>query len=100
MVTKRKKLDIGEVKQKIVLILKRHQVSRAAIFGSQVTGGATENSDLDILVEFEGNKSLLDLVALKLDLEDEVNMKVDVLTYRSLHPLIKDRVLKEEVRVL
>jgi predicted nucleotidyltransferase len=101
MVTKRKvKLSVEELKPKLVSVLKRHQVSRAAIFGSVAAGTATKTSDLDLLIEFSGDKSLLDLVALKLDLEAEVDRKVDVLTYRALHPLIRDRVLKQEVRVL
>ncbi|MBI4289681.1 MAG: nucleotidyltransferase domain-containing protein [Chloroflexi bacterium] len=99
MKTKREK-DIGKLKESIVPILKRHNVNRAAIFGSLATGGAKETSDLDLLVEFKGEKSLLDLAALKLDLEEATNRKVDVVTYRALHPLIRDRVLKEQVRVL
>jgi hypothetical protein len=87
-------------KQKLLPILKQHQVSRAAIFGSLATGKDKGTSDLDLLVEFEGEKSLLDLVALKLDLEAEINRHVDVLTYKALNPLIKKKVLAQEVRVL
>jgi uncharacterized protein len=101
IVTKRKdKLSLEELKLKLIPILKKHHVSRAAVFGSIAMGTAKKTSDLDILVEFSGEKSLLDLVALKLDLEAEVDRKVDILTYRALHPLIRDRVLKQEVRVL
>ncbi len=63
-------------------------------------GKATKASDLDLLVEFRGEKSLLDLVALKLDLEARINRRVDVLTYGSLHPSIREQVLKQELRVL
>jgi uncharacterized protein len=101
MVTKRKnKLNVEELGIQIIPILKKHDVSKASVFGSVATGTAKKASDLDILVEFAGDKSLLDLVALKLDLEAKVNRKVDVLTYRSLNPLIKKRVLKQEVRIL
>lgn len=92
--------SIEKLKQKIIPVLKLHHVSRAAIFGSMATGHAGESSDIDILVEFRGNKSLLDLVALKLALEDKTNRKVDLLTYRSLHPLIRRRVLRQKVTVL
>ncbi|RZN38356.1 MAG: hypothetical protein EF813_05030 [Methanosarcinales archaeon] len=91
---------IEELKTRIARTLKRHDVARAAIFGSFARGDAEENSDLDILVEFRGEKSLLDLVGLKLELEDSLGISVDVLTYNALHPAIRDRVLSEQVMVL
>ena len=54
-----------ELKQEIIPVLRRHDVVHAAIFGSFAKGIAMADSDLDILVEFEGEKSLLDLVALQ-----------------------------------
>ena len=42
--------------------------------------------DIDILVEFESRKSLLDLAGLKIELEEKLKRDVDVLTYKSLHP--------------
>ena len=89
-----------KLRNKLIPILKRHQVSRAGIFGSTAEGTSRDTSDLDLLIEFKGEKSLLDLVALKLELEAEINRHVDVLTYRALNPLIKKRVLAQEVRVL
>lgn len=92
--------SIEKLKKKLLPILKRHQVLRAGIFGSTAEGTARETSDLDLLIEFKGEKSLLDLVALKLDLEAEMNRHVDVLTYRALNPSLKKRVLEQEVKVL
>ena len=54
----------------IVPILKRHAVSHASIFGSYARGAATADSDIDLLVDLPPSKSLLDLVDLKLELED------------------------------
>ncbi|MCP1393500.1 MAG: nucleotidyltransferase domain-containing protein [Methanothrix harundinacea] len=59
-----------------------------------------EESDIDILIEFEGRRSLLDLAHLKNELEDATNRRVDVLTYKSLHPRLKDRILAEQVPIL
>ncbi|MBU0999116.1 nucleotidyltransferase family protein [Patescibacteria group bacterium] len=84
------------IKKKIIFILKRHDVKRAAIFGSFARGEMKKKSDIDILIEFRGEKSLLDLVGLKLDLEETLERKVDVLTYDSLHPLLKDIILSEQ----
>lgn len=94
-----KRFDINELKSQLVPILKRHQVSRAGIFGSIATGTADNTSDLDLVIEFQGEKTLLDLVALKLDLEEAIHLTVDLLTYKSLNPLIKDKVLNQEIRV-
>lgn len=84
-----------EIKTKIIFILKNHDVIRAAVFGSLARNEATEKSDVDILVELPEKKGLLDLVGIKLDLEDELGKKVDVLTYKSLNPKFKDAVLAE-----
>lgn len=89
-----------EVKQQVLPILKRHDVVRAAIFGSFARGESEQDSDLDILVELPSTKSLLDLVALKLDLQEALGREVDVLTYRALHPRIRERVLQEQVEIL
>ncbi|MDD1741424.1 MAG: nucleotidyltransferase family protein, partial [Methanothrix sp.] len=69
-------------------------------FGSIVRGEMTEDSDVDLLVEFEGRRSPLDLAHLKNELEDAVNRRVDLLTYKSIHPLLKDRILAEQVPII
>jgi predicted nucleotidyltransferase len=87
-------------REKALEILQKNGIKRAAFFGSIVRGEMTDESDIDILVEFEGRKSLLDLAGLKLDLEDALERRVDLLTYRSLHPKLKDRILAEQVPIL
>ena len=88
--------SVVEVKRRIIPILRRYGVVKAAIFGSFVRGEAKEDSDLDLLVEFKGEKSLIDLAGLKIELEETLGISVDVLTYDSLHPLLKDRILREQ----
>ena len=92
--------EVEEINEKIIPILRRNSVKRAALFGSTVRGEAGEKSDVDILIEFEGGKSLLDLVGLKLELEEKLQRDVDVLTYKSLHSLLKDKILSEQVVIL
>ena len=94
------KTHIEQIKRTILPILQRYDVMRAAIFGSFVRGEMQETSDLDILVEFKGEKSLLDLAGLKIELEELLGLKVDVLTYDSLHPLLKDNILSEQEVIL
>jgi len=93
-------MELEGLRSKIIPILERHEVKKAAVFGSFVRGEQKEESDIDILVEFKGEKSLLDLAGLKIELEETLHRKVDVLTYNSLHPLLKDRILKEQKVIL
>ncbi len=92
--------QVSEIKERLAGVLERNSVKSAALFGSIVRGEATGESDIDLLVEFEGRKSLLDLSGLKLEVEDVLGRKADVLTYGSLHPLLRNRILKEQVPVL
>jgi predicted nucleotidyltransferase len=92
--------QVTEIRNKIINILQRNDVKRASLFGSVVRGELTDESDIDILIEFEGRKSLLNLVGLKIELEEILKRKVDVLTYKSLHPLLKDRILREQEVIL
>ena len=92
--------QIDKIKETILDILTKHEVKKASLFGSIVRGEMTRESDIDILVEFQGKKSLFNLADLKLELEEKLNCKVDVLTYNSLHPLLKGRILKEQEVIL
>jgi len=85
-----------DISTKIVPILKSQGVLKVALFGSVVRGEEKKKSDIDILVRFSGRKSLLDLVRLQFILEDKLGRKVDLLTYDSIHPLLKDIILKEQ----
>jgi predicted nucleotidyltransferase len=92
--------QIDKYKDIILSVLKKHKVKRASLFGSIVREEMSDESDIDILIEFEGDKSLLDLAALKIELEDALKCKVDVLTYNSLHPLLRKHILAEQVKIL
>ena len=94
------RLSVKQIQRSIVSLLKKHGVVRAGLFGSVVRGEPRKNSDIDILIEFRGKKSLLDLVALKLELERKLKRNVDLAEYAAVHPLLKDRILKEEVKII
>jgi len=89
-------MDFKEVKSLVVPVLRRYGVLRAGLFGSVVRGESRRNSDVDIVVEFKGEKSLLDLAGLKIDMEDKLGRKVDILTYSSIHPLLRKKILSEQ----
>lgn len=88
------------IKIRTLNILKQNGVVKAAFFGSLATGGFKRSSDVDLLIMFKGKKSLLDLAGLKNKLEDSLGRKVDLLTYNSLHPLLKERILGEQEVIL
>ena len=81
-------------------LLRRNGVTKAGIFGSYARGEQHKGSDVDMLIQFKGRKSLFDLVHLEKELEVAVGKKIDLLTYNSLHPLLKERILNEEIRIL
>jgi uncharacterized protein len=88
---------LQEKRQEILKIAAEHGAYNIRIFGSVARGEADEASDVDVLVELEPNRSLLDLGGLLADLEDLLGCKVDVMTEKGLRPRIRDRVLQEAV---
>lgn len=92
--------QIKEIKQKILPILKRHGTKKAGLFGSCVRGEMKKGSDVDILVEIGKDISLLDFVGIKLEIEDALGKKVDLVEYNAIKPLLRDRILNEQVRIL
>jgi len=81
----------------ILGIAAQHGAKNVRLFGSIARGTATESSDVDILLEMEVGRSLLDLVAIKQDLEDLLGRQVHVVTEPSLSPYLRDEVLKESI---
>lgn len=94
-------MNIENIKKKINPILRRNGVKKAAVFGSIVRKEDKKSSDIDIVIKFrKDDKSLFDLSGLKIELEEKLNKKVDILTYDSLHPLLRDIILKEQKVIL
>jgi len=92
-------MRISEIKAKIAPTLHRHNVRRAGLFGSVATGHNTSMSDIDLLVELKDKISLLEFVQIKLELEDVLGRKVDLVEYQAIKPGLKERILAEEVRI-
>ena len=89
---------IKENRAKIVEITSLHGAAKVRIFGSPARGETKPGSDIDLLIELQAGRSLLDIVAIKQqDLEDLLDCKVDVVTEAALSPYIKDDVLQQAV---
>ncbi|CAG0965369.1 hypothetical protein ANRL2_01211 [Anaerolineae bacterium] len=97
---KNRKRNVALIRRRVLPVLRQHDVKRAALFGSFARGEQSRNSDLDLLIEFKGQKSLFDLVGLKLELEAKIHRKVDIVTYRALHPAIRHQILSEQITIL
>ncbi len=67
------------------------------LFGSIARGEAQADSDIDILVDLEPGRSLLDLGGLLMDLQTLLGYPVDVVTTRGLRKRIRERVLREAI---
>jgi predicted nucleotidyltransferase len=92
--------SIEGIKRKIIPILRRYGIKKAGLFGSSVRGELREDSDLDILVEIDKDISLLEFIGIKLDLEETLGRKIDLVEYSTIKPRLKERILKEELRIL
>lgn len=91
---------VAPLVERALPILRHYDVRRAGVFGSYARGDANSENDLDLLVELPSGSSLFDLVGLEQALSDELTLKVEATTYRGLHPLLRDRVLQDEIRIL
>lgn len=90
---------ISKNRQAILDIALRHGAKHVRLFGSIARGTSTEKSDVDLLVSMEPGSSLLDIIAIKQDLEDLLGRKVDVVTESSISPYIKEEILREAINL-
>ena len=81
----------------ILRLASRHGAHNVRLFGSAARGEADALSDIDILVDLEPGRSLLDLGGLLMDLQELLGCPVDVVTEKGLRPRMRERVLREAV---
>ena len=84
-------------RQEILGYAASHGARNIRVFGSTARGDAGATSDVDLLVEMEPGRSLLDLVGLWQDLEDLLSTHVDVLSEGGVSPHLRERIYAEAV---
>jgi len=90
---------INEIKPKIIEILKKNKVKKAGIFGSYARGEQKKNSDIDILIEPPKGIGF-GFFGIAMELENKTGKKVDLVTYNGIHPLLRKRILNQEIRII
>ena len=88
---------LGPARAAVLRIARKFGARSVRLFGSLARGEADAASDIDLLVELELGRSLLDLGGMQFELEALLGRHVDVVTERGLRPRIRDRVLREAV---
>ncbi|MBS3143366.1 nucleotidyltransferase family protein [Candidatus Woesearchaeota archaeon] len=91
--------SLRKIKAKIIKVLKQHNIEKAGIFGSYARGDHKKESDIDILIQPPKGMGL-EFIEVKLELENRLKRKVDLVTYKGVHPLIRKNVFKEEVKII
>lgn len=92
-------INIDQIKNRIIPLLKEAGVNRCSVFGSYARGENDKDSDLDLLVEISKNKTLFDIVALKLKLEEILGKKVDLVEYETIKPALKEIILNNQLPI-
>lgn len=84
-------------RNEILKLASQHGARNVRVFGSAARGEADGDSDIDFLVELEPDRTLFDLGALLMDLQDLLGRKIDIVTDDSIYWLLRRRILKEAV---
>ena len=94
-------MDVDKVlkgrREEVLRITSSHGARDVRVFGSLARGRAGPTSDVDVLVKLDPGRSLLDIIAIKQDLEDLLGCDVDVVTEAAISPHIREQVLKETI---
>lgn len=80
-------------------IRQKYRAEIVGVFGSYARGEARQHSDVDILVRFLEGASLFDLVGLAEFLEENLGIKVDIVSERAIRSELQERILSEVVRI-
>lgn len=98
----RRALKLAELRarrENILVSAAQHGVSNVRVFGSVARDEATDDSDLDLLVDVEDGRSLMDLASFAIEVQDLMEVFTQVVTVPGLRERLRDRVLAEAITV-
>ena len=81
-------------------VMNRINPTLIGVFGSYARGDENEQSDLDLLIDFEQKVDLLELIGLEQELTEVLGIKVDLITLRSLHASLKPYIESDLIRLV
>ena len=84
-------------REEILAVCAKYGARNVRLFGSVARSEADEQSDIDLIVDFEPGRSLFDHAGLWLELQELVGVEVDVVSSRGIKPRIRERVLREGI---
>lgn len=88
-----------DITERIIPILKKYGVKKAALFGSYARGDYDEKSDVDILIQ-PPEKMGISFISLKFDLEDSLEKKIDLVSYNGINKYLKSSILSQQKPIL
>ncbi len=87
--------ELLQYRPALMAIFSEYGVTSPRIFGSTIHGLARDDSDIDFLISWPVQHSLIDRIRLKGELESVLNTRVDLVTDQTVHPIIREQVLRE-----
>jgi uncharacterized protein len=87
--------SLAHFRREILDLAARHGARNIRVFGSVARGDDGPDSDVDLLVDVEPGRTLLNVIAFEQDLQELLGRRVDVLTEGGLSPYLRERILGE-----
>ena len=91
--------SLEQIRQMIKPIAEEYGVEKVSVFGSYSRGTATDKSDLDLIIKKGKLRTLFQLSAFRLAVEDALRLSVDLLTTESNDRLFLERIAPDEVTI-
>ncbi|MDO8563964.1 MAG: nucleotidyltransferase domain-containing protein [Nanoarchaeota archaeon] len=99
MLSEKVSRNINFIKSKIMNVLIKYKIKKAGVFGSYARGDNKKRSDIDIIIE-PPKKIGYGFVGIALELEEVLKKKVDLITYKSVSPFIKEYIFRDEIKII